>query len=261
MHPFEHFSDQAKRALTRAQAEAEAAGLSYIGTEQLLLGLIHEPDAIASRALTALGVEDAAAREAIASILGQTPTMGRQPGIIPTSRVKKVIELAFEEARRLHHSSVGTQHMLMALLIEGEGVAAQALSSLGVTLEAVRVEVQRLVDSGAEERATAGSTVRVSSSTTAAPELDALIAGAFARATARGSATAVLKDLLLSMTDAAATVTLHRLLDWHAAHTAKEEAIRAQDWDAAARHRTEEATADAALDRAVEEWRRELGQR
>jgi ATP-dependent Clp protease ATP-binding subunit ClpA len=142
MYPFERFSERAKKVLTLAQEEAERSHHSYIGTEHLLLGLLRESDGRAYRVLTALGVELANVREVIVSVLGRDERTIIQQ-IIPTSRVKKVIELSFEEAQRNGHQYVGTEHLLLGLLLEGEGIAAHVLSDLGVTLAKARTEIER----------------------------------------------------------------------------------------------------------------------
>ena len=118
--------------LTLAQEEAERSHHSYIGTEHLLLGLLREKDGIGARALANLGIKVGNVRETIESVLGRNERIIVQQ-IIPTSRVKKVIELSFEEARRMAHNYVGTQHLLLGLLIEGEGIAAHVLSDLGAS--------------------------------------------------------------------------------------------------------------------------------
>jgi ATP-dependent Clp protease ATP-binding subunit ClpA len=142
MYPFERFTERAKKVLTLAQEEAERSHHSYIGTEHLLLGLLRESDGLAYRVLTALGVELATVRRVIESVLGRDERIIIQQ-IIPTSRVKKVIELSFEEARRMGHQYVGTEHLLLGLLIEGEGIAAHVLSDLGVTLAKAQTEIER----------------------------------------------------------------------------------------------------------------------
>lgn len=143
MYPFERFTEQAKRVLTFAQQEAEGTGVNYIGTEHLLLGLFHESDGVAARALASLGVDALRARETVEQLVGEVrPGGGMQ--IVPTSRTKKVIELAFEEAHEMGDPDVGTEHLLIALLAEGDGVGARALAELGVTMEAARAEVRRL---------------------------------------------------------------------------------------------------------------------
>ncbi|MGD0833743.1 MAG: Clp protease N-terminal domain-containing protein [Candidatus Dormibacteria bacterium] len=137
MYPFERFSESAKRVLTLAQEEAERSHHSYIGTEHILLGLLRDEDGTAARVLNGLGVELGAVRTIIDSVLGANYRIVIQE-IIPTSRVKVVIELAFEEARRLGVTHVGSEHLLLALLIEGEGIAAHVLQDLGAGLDAVR---------------------------------------------------------------------------------------------------------------------------
>jgi len=150
MYPFERFTERAKKALTLAQAEAEAAHHSYIGTEHLLLGLLGVEDGVAARALASLGVEVGGVRSAIETVLGQNERIIVQQ-IIPTNRVKKVIELAFEEARRMGNNYVGTEHLLLGLLVEGEGIAAHVLDDLGANLDKVRGEIASLAASGYRE--------------------------------------------------------------------------------------------------------------
>ena len=140
MYPFERFTDRAKKVLTLAQGEAQKANHSYIGTEHLLLGLVQVEEGVAAKALNNLRIGIENVRPAIESILGRNERIIIQQ-IIPTSRVKKVIEISFEEARRMGHNYVGTEHMLLGLLIEGEGVAAHVLNTLGATLDKVRFEI------------------------------------------------------------------------------------------------------------------------
>ncbi len=151
VYPFERFSERAKNVLTLAQEEAERSHHSYIGTEHLLLGLLRESDGIGAQALTNLGLEIGKVRQTIESVLGRNERIIIQQ-IIPTSRVKKVIEISFEEARRMGHNSVGTEHLLLGLLIEGDGIAAHVLADLGATLEAVRPEIERLLSAGTGEQ-------------------------------------------------------------------------------------------------------------
>jgi ATP-dependent Clp protease ATP-binding subunit ClpA len=150
MYPFERFTERAKKVLTLAQVEAERSHHSYIGTEHLLLGLLREGEGLAAKVLNYLGVEIGQVRQTIESVLGRDDrTIVQQ--IIPTSRVKKVIEISFEEARRMGHKYVGTEHILLGLLIEGEGIGAHVLEDLGATLEIVRSEIERqLADVGVE---------------------------------------------------------------------------------------------------------------
>jgi ATP-dependent Clp protease ATP-binding subunit ClpC len=151
LYPFERFTERAKKVLTLAQEEAERSHHSYIGTEHLLLGLLREGEGLAAKVLNNLGVEIGKVRQTIESVLGRNERIIIQQ-IIPTSRVKKVIEISFEEARRMGHNYVGTEHLLLGLLIEGEGIAAHVLEDLGASLDKVRAEIERLLhDSTAED--------------------------------------------------------------------------------------------------------------
>jgi len=151
LYPFERFTERAKKVLTLAQEEAERSHHSYIGTEHLLLGLLREGEGLAAKVLNNLGVEIGKVRQTIESVLGRNERIIIQQ-IIPTSRVKKVIEISFEEARRMGHNYVGTEHLLLGLLIEGEGIAAHVLEDLGATLDKVRAEIERLLhDSTVED--------------------------------------------------------------------------------------------------------------
>ena len=152
MYPFERFTERAKKVLTLAQEEAERSHHSYIGTEHLLLGLLREGEGLAAKVLGNLGVEIGKVRQTIESVLGRNERIIIQQ-IIPTSRVKKVIEISFEEARRMGHNYVGTEHLLLGLLIEGEGIAAHVLEDLGANLEKVRAEIERLLHDSATEEA------------------------------------------------------------------------------------------------------------
>src|SRR5437016_2570301 len=153
LYPFERFTERAKKVLTLAQEEAERSHHSYIGTEHLLLGLLREGEGLAAKVLNNLGVEINKVRATIESVLGRNERIIIQQ-IIPTSRVKKVIEISFEEARRMGNNYVGTEHLLLGLLIEGEGIAAHVLEDLGANLEKVRGEIDRLLhESGLDEEA------------------------------------------------------------------------------------------------------------
>ncbi len=143
MYPFERFSESAKRVLTLAQEEAERSRHSYIGTEHLLLGLMRDQDGLAARALQDLGLEIDKVRATIEAALHRSERVIIQQ-IIPTSRVKKVIEIAFEEARRMGSHYVGSEHLLLGLVIEGQGVAAHVLTDLGATRAKVQAEIERL---------------------------------------------------------------------------------------------------------------------
>lgn len=140
MYPFERFTEAAKRVLTLAQEEAERSHHSYIGTEHILLGLLRERDTVASMALERMNVDVADVRRTIETILGTQEGAVIQQ-IIPTSRVKTVIEISFTEARRIGDDFVGTEHLLLGLLIEGEGIGAHVLNDLGANLDNVRAEI------------------------------------------------------------------------------------------------------------------------
>src|SRR5438105_7815706 len=152
MYAFERFTDPAKAVLSSAQEEAARAGHSYIGTEHLLLGLLRVEQGVAARALASLGVMPEAVRIAIAAVLGRSERILIQQ-IIPTTRVKKVIEISFAEALRGGRHHVGTGHLLLALVIEGEGIAAQVLSDLGAKRDNVEAAVAEVEASGWKERA------------------------------------------------------------------------------------------------------------
>jgi ATP-dependent Clp protease ATP-binding subunit ClpA len=139
---FERFSDRARRVIVLAQEEARMLEHDYIGTEHILLGLIHEGEGIAATSLRALGIDLETVRGEIETLIGR----GRQPtpGHIPfTSRAKKSLELALREMVHLGHDYIGTEHLLLGLIREGDGVAAQVLRQRGLELNRVRQEVIR----------------------------------------------------------------------------------------------------------------------
>ena len=140
MYPFERFNQATQRVLTLAQEEAERSHHSYIGTEHILLGLLRERDTIASTVLDRFNVDIADVRRSIDTILGAHERIVIQQ-IIPTSRVKTLIEISFTEARRMGDSFVGTEHILLGLLIEGEGIGAHVLNDLGANLDSVRAAI------------------------------------------------------------------------------------------------------------------------
>ena len=132
---FARFTQRARHTIVQAQEEARAAGHDYIGTEHLLLGLLHEPDALAAKAIKAQGVSLDRVRAGVTAVLG--PAGEAPSGHIPfTPRAKKVHELTTREALRLGHNYVGTEHILLGLLAEEEGLAAKALGELRVSQEA-----------------------------------------------------------------------------------------------------------------------------
>ncbi len=141
MGPFDRFNDRAKRVLALAQDEAIRFNHNYIGTEHLLLGLVREGEGAAARVLDALGVELSAVRKAVEAIIGRGDSTTTPTEITLSPRTKKVIELAIDEARKLGHSHVGTEHLLLGLVREGGHVGAKVLETLGVTLEKVREHV------------------------------------------------------------------------------------------------------------------------
>ncbi|TMD36821.1 MAG: hypothetical protein E6I81_03805 [Chloroflexi bacterium] len=142
MYPFERFAQDAQQSLTFAQEEAERSHHSYIGTEHLLLGLLRLPKGLAPEVLRELGIDIETVRGTIASVLGRSERIIIQQ-IIPTSRVKMVIEIAFDEARRMGHERVDSGHILMALVMEGEGIAAHVLEDLGATAPKVIAALER----------------------------------------------------------------------------------------------------------------------
>jgi len=139
--PFDRFNDRAKRVLALAQDEAIRFNHNYIGTEHLLLGLVREGEGVAARVLDSLGVELSKVRTAVEFIIGRGDSTTSPSEITLSPRTKKVIELAIDEARKLGHSHVGTEHLLLGLVREGEGIASGVLESLGVSLEKVRHQV------------------------------------------------------------------------------------------------------------------------
>lgn len=147
MYPFERFSESAKGSLTRAQREAENGGQSYIGTEHLLLGLAGQEDGLAAMALSNFGLELLTVRAIIRQALVQDrPSALSQ--IIPTSRVKRIIEMAFELARSENSSFVDTGHLLVAIADEGHGIAAQVLVDRGIPPSRVRDEISAMRKAG-----------------------------------------------------------------------------------------------------------------
>jgi len=141
---FDKFTERAKKVLVLAQEEAQRFNHNYIGTEHLLLGLVREGEGIAAKVLSNLGVELNKVRSAVEFIIGRGDRMVIGD-ISLTPRAKKVIELSVEEARRLNHNHIGTEHLLLGLVREGEGIAAGVLESLGVNLEKVRSQVIQVV--------------------------------------------------------------------------------------------------------------------
>jgi ATP-dependent Clp protease ATP-binding subunit ClpC len=152
---FERFTDRARRVVVLAQEEARMLDHNYIGTEHILLGLVHEGEGVAAKAMAAMEISLEAVRQEVEEIIGR----GQQApsGHIPfTPRAKKVLELSLRESLQLGHDYIGTEHILLGLLREGEGVAAQVLVRLGADLNRVRQQVLNLLAGGQGEAGEAG---------------------------------------------------------------------------------------------------------
>jgi len=163
---FDKFSERARRVLTYAQEEAQNLNHNYIGTEHILLGLIREEEGVAAKVLVNLEVSPSKVRSAVEFIIGR----GEKPGSGETgltARAKKVIELAIDEARTLGHNYIGTEHLLLGVLREGEGVAAGVLDSFNINVERVRAEVARTLSQSTTRAKTGRTTSRT-------PNLDQL---------------------------------------------------------------------------------------
>ena len=165
MDRFDKFTDRARKVLTLAQDEAQRFNHNYIGTEHLLLGLVREGEGVAARVLENMNVELPKVRTAVEFIIGRgdRPVVG-EVGLTP--RAKRVIELAIDEARRLGHNYIGTEHLLLGLVREGEGIAAGVLESLGVNLDKVRHEVIRVLSQSSATGSPASETKRSSKTPT-----------------------------------------------------------------------------------------------
>ena len=141
---FQRFTDRARRVVVTAQEEARMLNHTNVGTEHILLGLIHEGEGVAAKALESLGIGLDAVRQQVEEIIGQGQHM--PSGHIPfTPRAKKVLELSLSEAVQLGHNYVGTEHLLLGLLREGDGVAAQVLVKRGASLNRARQQVIQLI--------------------------------------------------------------------------------------------------------------------
>src|SRR6185503_15986399 len=141
MGPFDRFNDRAKRVLALAQDEAIRFNHNYIGTEHLLLGLVREGEGVAARVLDSLGVELSKARSSVEFIIGRGDSTTAPSEITLSPRTKRVIELAIDEARKLGHSHVGTEHLLLGIVREGGSIGAGVLQDFGLALEKVREQV------------------------------------------------------------------------------------------------------------------------
>ena len=180
---FERFTDRARRVVVLAQDEAKMLNHNYIGTEHLLLGLIHEGEGVAAKALEQMGVSLEDVRTQVEEIIGhgQTPPTGHIPF---TPRAKKVLELSLREALQMNHSYIGTEHILLGLIREGEGVAAQVLIKLGCDLNKVRATVLQLMQgyqSGGTEGGAESIGAGVGPAPTGGPPANATVLDQFGR--------------------------------------------------------------------------------
>ncbi|NNH75353.1 hypothetical protein HLB23_36820 [Nocardia uniformis] len=160
---FERFSDSARRVVVLSQEEARLLGHNYIGTEHLLLGLMAEGDGVAAQVLTGLGIDLPALRDSVEKIIGQGEKTEPSGNIPFTPRAKKVMELSLREALQLRHSYIGPEHMLLAVVREGEGVAAQILTAFDAETDRIRSAVMAQLASSATVRREAAA---------AAPEVE-----------------------------------------------------------------------------------------
>jgi ClpA/ClpB-like protein/ClpX C4-type zinc finger protein len=141
---FDRFTERARHAMRLAQEEAQRLQHNYIGTEHLLLGLLGEGEGVAGKVLTGLGVDLERARQAVEGIVGRGEHLvSGEVGLTP--RAKHVVELAVDEARRLHHNYLGTEHLLLGLLREGEGIGAGVLERFGLSLQEVRANILQVL--------------------------------------------------------------------------------------------------------------------
>src|SRR5262245_24851493 len=165
---FDKFTERARKVLSLAQEEAQRFNHNYIGTEHLLLGLVREGDGVAAKVLSNLGVELNTVRSAVEFRIGRGDRIVLGDiGLTP--RAKKVVELAVDEARRLNHHYIGTEHLLLGLVREGEGIAAGVLESLGVTLERVRSQTIQVLSQPSQMGGVAGEASELTGAGTPPP--------------------------------------------------------------------------------------------
>lgn len=265
MAPFGRFSAEARRTLSVAQQEAEAKQQSYIGTEHLLLGLIVTTDGIAHRVLTTLGASKESARRAIEDVRSGDEGMATAERV-PTSRVKAAIEIAFDEGRRDGAQYVGTEHLLLGLLIEGRGIAGHALEALRVTLPQARAEIQRERARGggetiAEPDARDPETVQQPPREVIpalGPDAAELLRLAGALATAEGVPVVGLEHVGRALDDQAVGSLLQLSARIRQVVAAREEAVAARDPKTAEERRQEERRLREEHARTEAEWRRGL---
>jgi ATP-dependent Clp protease ATP-binding subunit ClpC len=172
---FERFTDQARRVVVLAHEEARMLGHDHIGTEHLLLALLHEGESVAAKALMSLGISLDAMRQEVEGIIGRGTQPVSESGHIPfTPRAKKVLELSHRESRQLGVNYMGPEHILLALIREGDGVAAQVLTGAGVDLNRARQQVSELLQGQSEQDAPPAGEDLVSRLTSFAARLDAI---------------------------------------------------------------------------------------
>src|ERR1700750_251167 len=164
---FGRFTERAQKVLALAQEEAIRLGHNNIGTEHILLGLVREGEGIAAKALYGLGLSSEKIQKEVEELIGRGKDTNGPMHYTP--RAKKVIELSMDEARKLGHSYVGTEHILLGLIREGEGVAARVLNNLGVSLNKARQQVLQLLGSSEGGSSSGGSATSVNT-----PTLDSL---------------------------------------------------------------------------------------
>ena len=242
---FERFTDRARRVVVLAQEEARMLNHGYIGTEHLLLGLIHEGEGVAAKAMQALGIDLDAVRQEVKEVIGR----GEQPpsGHIPfTPRAKKVLELSLREATQLGHNYIGTEHILLGLVREGEGVAAEVLVKLGADLSRVRQQVIQLLrghrGEGASLKARSARAGVIDDILAQLDTLDRRLA-AIERWVGMGPDVRELEQEIAQV------------------RRDKEAAISAQDFETAAALRDKEKHLLAAKDRRAREWAADTGDR
>ena len=276
MYPFERFAEEAKKVLTLAQEEAERSQHSYIGTEHLLLGLLRNQEGVGCKVLAGLGVHIEQVRKKIETVLGVNERIVFQD-IIPTSRVKHVIEISFDEARSMGSQSVNSGHLLMGLVIEGEGIAAHVLEDLGAGADRVIAAVEAALGatpSGRGKRKPPGRLFRPWQ-----PPVSATSYVARTRRPARAISDAADLLRLLQLPHVAKVlnargIDVERLarelreppeavvklrLQLQTVRNELSAAVAQQDYELAARHEKKAAALAKQLDQAEQEWLGQLG--
>lgn len=279
MYPFERFTERAKEVLVIAQEEAEDSGAGYIGTEHLLVALLRIDRGLAAQVLGSLGVDLRQVRLAVDERVAKLEPVS-QGRVLPADRMKTVIELAFQEVERMGHPFVGTEHLLLAILIEGQGVGAQVMFEFGLTLDRVRAEVENELGK-AQPGSASGSrrprSSRLRGGVPPSPELAALLVAANNEANREFALELRPDHLLLAMaepgrTTASLLLSLGMDLDAlrpvlkrpdavgeiegkiRALRSQKEEAVSRRDDKLAARLRDQEESQQAELRRAYATW-------